>query len=209
MYCASSIALATLEKAVHTASHMALVNAFLVMITVPRPAPASTMRPMRALILAAGRGERMRPLTNDQPKPLLPAGSKPLIAWHLERLARAGITDSLMRDLPTLFGTKGHAYVYISNGHGAWEAAISNVLSRGEKALVLSSGIFARVAQAIAVGVATRAIVAGVALRVEAVVDLPLVRQTSLAGNSVLFGAAPVGPIGEFGGRCFVARDNG
>lgn len=46
---------------------------------------------MRAMILAAGRGERMRPLTDDLPKPLLVAGGKPLIAWHIEALVRAGI----------------------------------------------------------------------------------------------------------------------
>ena len=51
---------------------------------------------MRAMILAAGRGERMRPLTDTCPKPLLPAGGRPLIVWHLERLARAGITDILI-----------------------------------------------------------------------------------------------------------------
>jgi MurNAc alpha-1-phosphate uridylyltransferase len=45
------------------------------------------------MILAAGRGERMRPLTDRTPKPLLPAAGKPLIVWHLERLAKAGIRD--------------------------------------------------------------------------------------------------------------------
>ncbi len=48
---------------------------------------------MMAMLLAAGRGERMRPLTDLTPKPLLLAGGKPLILWHIERLSRAGITD--------------------------------------------------------------------------------------------------------------------
>jgi N-acetyl-alpha-D-muramate 1-phosphate uridylyltransferase len=48
---------------------------------------------MRALILAAGRGERMRPLTDAVPKPLLKVGGRALIDWQVERLARAGFTD--------------------------------------------------------------------------------------------------------------------
>ena len=45
------------------------------------------------MILAAGRGERLRPLTDTVPKAMVKAGGKPLIAWHLERLAAAGGED--------------------------------------------------------------------------------------------------------------------
>jgi MurNAc alpha-1-phosphate uridylyltransferase len=48
---------------------------------------------MRALILAAGRGERLRPLTDSRPKPLLQAGGRALIEWQVEQLTRAGITE--------------------------------------------------------------------------------------------------------------------
>lgn len=48
---------------------------------------------MKALIFAAGLGERMRPLTDVTPKPLLEAGGKPLIVWHLEKLAALGVRD--------------------------------------------------------------------------------------------------------------------
>jgi len=53
------------------------------------------------------------------------------------------LTDGLLRDIARVFNTTGRAYIYIANGHGAWEAAVTNVLSRGDKILVLESGRFA------------------------------------------------------------------
>jgi N-acetyl-alpha-D-muramate 1-phosphate uridylyltransferase len=69
---------------------------------------------MKAMLFAAGRGERMRPLTDATPKPLLPVGGKPLIAWQLERLAAAGIrevvvnTSHLADRFPAALGDGGH-----------------------------------------------------------------------------------------------------
>jgi len=51
---------------------------------------------MRALIFAAGKGERMRPLTDATPKPLLRVGGKALVEWHLEKLAAIGVTDVVL-----------------------------------------------------------------------------------------------------------------
>lgn len=65
---------------------------------------------MRALIFAAGRGERMRPLTDATPKPLLEADRKPLIVWHLEKLAAIGVhyvvinTSHLAAQFPEALG---------------------------------------------------------------------------------------------------------
>lgn len=56
-----------------------------------RAAPSIT--PLKALVLAAGRGERMRPLTDHRPKPLLPVAGRPMIEWHLLALAAAGVQE--------------------------------------------------------------------------------------------------------------------
>ena len=53
------------------------------------------------------------------------------------------ITDTCRADLKTVFGTSGEIYIYAANGHGAWEAALANVLSSGDEILVLNSGRFA------------------------------------------------------------------
>lgn len=58
----------------------------------PHPAPPHPA-PFKAMILAAGLGKRMRPLTEHTPKPLLMVGGKPLIAWQIERLRDAGFTE--------------------------------------------------------------------------------------------------------------------
>ena len=54
---------------------------------------APPFSPPRALVLAAGRGERMRPLTDTCPKPLLPVRGRPLIDYHLQALAEAGVRE--------------------------------------------------------------------------------------------------------------------
>ena len=51
---------------------------------------------MRAMILAAGRGQRLRPLTDSLPKPLIDLAGKPLIEYHLEALARAGFREVII-----------------------------------------------------------------------------------------------------------------
>jgi MurNAc alpha-1-phosphate uridylyltransferase len=51
---------------------------------------------MKAMLLAAGRGERLRPLTDTLPKALVRVGGRPLIAWHLEALARAGVREAVI-----------------------------------------------------------------------------------------------------------------
>ncbi len=93
------------------------------------------------MTLAAGRQFLSIPGPTNVPDQVLAAMHRPALdIYSGEMLA---LTDGILADLPKLFRTKGRAYLYISNGHGAWEGALTNVLSRGDKVLVLESGRFA------------------------------------------------------------------
>src|SRR6201990_2963286 len=81
------------------------------------------------------------PVPTNMPDEVLRAMHRPALDIYSD--AMVDMTDSLLRDLGRLFATKGRSYIYIANGHGAWEATLSNVLSRGDKVLVLESGRFA------------------------------------------------------------------
>ncbi|MCH8000536.1 MAG: aminotransferase class V-fold PLP-dependent enzyme [Proteobacteria bacterium] len=75
------------------------------------------------------------------PDEVLSAMHRPAIEIYSGALE--DITTSCLEDLRRVFRTRGRTYIYAANGHGAWEAALVNVLSRGDKVLVLESGIFA------------------------------------------------------------------
>ncbi|MBS0532358.1 MAG: aminotransferase class V-fold PLP-dependent enzyme [Proteobacteria bacterium] len=93
------------------------------------------------MAVRAGREFLAIPGPTTMPDEVLQAMHRPALDIYSETMVQ--MTDSLLRDLGRLFATKGHAYIYIANGHGAWEAVLSNVLSRGDKILVLESGRFA------------------------------------------------------------------
>ncbi len=75
------------------------------------------------------------------PDEVLSAMHRPAVDIYSGELV--GITGSCLQDLKQVFRTDGRIYIYVGNGHGAWEAALANVLSRGDTVLVLESGRFA------------------------------------------------------------------
>ena len=93
------------------------------------------------MVVRAGREFLAIPGPTTMPDEVLRAMHRPALDIYSDQMLQ--MTDSLLRDLSKLFATKGRSYIYIANGHGAWEAALSNVLSRGDKVLVLESGRFA------------------------------------------------------------------
>jgi alanine-glyoxylate transaminase/serine-glyoxylate transaminase/serine-pyruvate transaminase len=93
------------------------------------------------MVVRAGREFLAIPGPTTMPDEVLRAMHRPALDIYSDQMIN--MTDSLLRDLARLFATKGRTYIYIANGHGAWEAVLSNVLSRGDKVLVLESGRFA------------------------------------------------------------------
>lgn len=75
------------------------------------------------------------------PDAVVQAMTRPAIDLYTGEMI--GITEGLLADLPKIFRTQGRVYLYAANGHGGWEAAFTNVLSRGDRVLVLESGRFA------------------------------------------------------------------
>ncbi len=89
---------------------------------------------MRAMILAAGRGERLRPLTDHTPKALVPVAGRALIGWHLDRLRSAGITDVVIN----LCWLGEHIEAALGDGSGQ---GVRIVYSREPTALETAGGI--------------------------------------------------------------------
>lgn len=109
---------------------------------------------MKAMILAAGRGERMRPLTDSRPKPLLKVNGKALIEWHIQALVEAGITDIVINTcwlgdlIPEYLGDGAYwgANLHFVHEESALETAggIANTLEffAGEPFLVVNGDVW-------------------------------------------------------------------
>src|SRR5262245_44039495 len=93
------------------------------------------------MTVRAGREFLAIPGPTTMPDEVLQAMHRPALDIYSKEMVE--LTESLLADLSKLFSTKGQSYIHIANGHGAWESTLSNVLSRGDKVLVLESGRFA------------------------------------------------------------------
>jgi len=96
---------------------------------------------MAGMTIARGREFLTIPGPTNIPDAVLAAMHRPAIDIYSGEMLE--LTRSLHEDLPKIFRTSGRTYIYAANGHGGWEAAVSNVLSRGETVLALESGVFA------------------------------------------------------------------
>ena len=93
------------------------------------------------MAVRAGREFLAIPGPTTVPDEVLRAMHRPAVDIYSGPLVQ--LTESLLSDLGRVFRTEGRSYIYIANGHGAWEAALTNVLSKGDRVLVLESGRFA------------------------------------------------------------------
>ncbi|CAN7312946.1 aminotransferase class V-fold PLP-dependent enzyme [Bosea sp. LjRoot90] len=91
--------------------------------------------------VANGRALLAMPGPTNVPDRVLQAMMRP--AEELSSTTIVNLTETLLGDLKAIFRTTGETFIYAANGHGGWEAALTNVLSRGDKILVLASGRFA------------------------------------------------------------------
>lgn len=93
------------------------------------------------MTVANGREFLSIPGPTNIPDAVLAAMHRPAIDIYAGDMIE--VTRTLLEDLPRIFRTTGRTYIYAANGHGGWEAALCNVLSRGDTVLVLESGLFA------------------------------------------------------------------
>ena len=91
--------------------------------------------------LRYGKEFLMIPGPTNVPEEVLRAMHRPAIDIYEGPLLET--TDACLFGLKQLFRTEGKTYIYAANGHGAWDAALTNTLNRGDKILALHSGLFA------------------------------------------------------------------
>ena len=94
------------------------------------------------MTVAQGRDFLSIPGPTVIPDQVLSAMHRPAIDIYAGSMV--DVTDECLQAMKSVFQTQGHVYLYAANGHGAWEAALSNTLSRGDTVLVLESGLFAK-----------------------------------------------------------------
>src|SRR6516165_3560321 len=93
------------------------------------------------MVLRNGREFLSIPGPTTVPDEVLSAMHRPALDIYGSEML--DLTAGCLSDLRKIFSTAGQTYIYVANGHGVWEAALSNVLSRGDKVLVLERGRFA------------------------------------------------------------------
>ena len=102
----------------------------------------NAVKPAQPVPLARGREFLSIPGPTNVPEVVLQAMHRPAVDIYADELLET--TGQCLADMKKVFRTEGDSYLYIGNGHGGWEAALTNTLSRGDRVLVLESGRFAK-----------------------------------------------------------------